>query len=257
MRSIYSAVFLLLAITAQAQTDSVRTEYKTEDESISKGEVKRFIRYITRANVEERTLIKMGIWPGVNRSPAFETENRTLRIGTEVAIAVEHKLTPSVSVFAGVSGYLNYETYAKFPSNVPIGTTINPRLYDQPERMTQTVLSGKVGVRYYYEMANRIRKGLSANNLSGNYIMAQVAEPFRETGSVRYYNQQTWEKFNYRYRTNLLINPQPRVFVAYGVQRRLGKWGYFDINAGPEILFTDGFGTRDSFQLNAIIGVGW
>lgn len=172
-------------------------------------------------------------------------------------IAVEHKLTPSVSVFAGVSGYLTYETYAKFPSDIPIGTAPDPRLYDKPERMTKTVFSGKVGVRYYYEMADRIRRGISANNFSGNYIMAQVAEPFSESGSVRYYNQLNWEKFNYRYRTNLLLNPQPRVFVAYGIQRRLGKWGYFDINAGPEILFTDGFGTRDSFQLNAIIGVGW
>lgn len=248
-------ITLLMALTAHAQTDSVRTEYQTEDESISKSEVKRFIRYITRANVEEKTMIKVGFWPDVDKSSAFET--RTLRIGTEMDIVVEQKLTPSLSVFAGVSSYLTYTTYAKFPTNVPIGTTTNPRLYDQPERMTQTVFSGKVGVRYYYEMADRIRKGLSANNFSGNYIMAQVAEPFRELRSDRYYNQLTWEKFNYRYSNNLLGNPQPRVFVAYGIQRRLGGRGYFDINAGPEILFTDGFGTRDSFQLNAIVGVAW
>lgn len=172
-------------------------------------------------------------------------------------IAIEQKLTPSLSVFAGVNGYLTYTTYAKFPANIPIGTTTNPRFYDQPERMTQTVFSGKVGVRYYYEMADRIRKGLSANNLSGNYVMAQVSESFREFNAGKYYNQLTQEKFNYRYSNNLLGDPQPRVFVAYGIQRRLGGRGYFDINAGPEILFTGGFGTRDSFQLNAIVGIGW
>ena len=252
-----SILLSLLLLTAQAQTDSIRTEYRAEDESISKDEVKRFIRYITRANIEEKTLVKMGVWPDVDKSPAFETETRTLRIGTEMAVSIEHKLTPSVSIFAGVSGYLTYTTYAKLPTNVPIGTPIDPRLYDQPERMTRTAFSGKVGVRYYYEMADRIRRGLSANNLSGNYVMAQVAEPFIGFNADNYYNQLTQGKFNYRYRTNLLANPQPRVFVAYGIQRRLGKWGYFDINAGPEILFTDGFGTRDSFQLNAIVGVGW
>ncbi|GAB3640277.1 hypothetical protein [Spirosoma arcticum] len=257
MRYNFIVVALMLSATVQAQSDSVRTEYHTEDESISKSEIKRFIRYITRANVEEKTLVKVGFWPDVDRSPAFENETRTLQVGTELDISIEHKLTPSVSVFAGVSGHFNYETYAKFPLNIPIGTTIDPRLYDQPERMTRTAFSGKVGVRYYYEMADHIRRGLSANNLSGNYVMAQVAEPFIGFNAYRYYNQLTQEKFNYRYRTNLLVNPQPRVFVAYGIQRRLGRRGYFDINAGPEILFTDGFGTRDSFQLNALIGVGW
>ena len=256
MRYNFIVVALMLSVTVQAQSDSVRTEYKTEDGSISRSEIKRFIQYITRANVEEKTLIKIGVWPDVDRNPAFETETRTLQIGTELDISIEHKLTPSVSVFAGVSGHFNYETYAKLPTNTPIGTTTNPRFYDQLERMTQSVFSGKIGVRYYYEMADRIRRGLSANNLSGNYVMAQVAEPFIGFNADKYYNQLTQEKFNHRYRTNLLVNPQPRVFVAYGIQRRLGRRGYFDINAGPEILFTDGFGTRDSFQLNAIVGIG-
>lgn len=78
MRCLQTILLALLTLTAQAQSDSVRTEYKTEDESISKSEIKRFIRYITRANVEEKTLVKVGFWPDVDRSSAFET--RTLRI---------------------------------------------------------------------------------------------------------------------------------------------------------------------------------
>ena len=256
MRYTHIIVALLLAATANAQTDSVRTEYKTEDESISKSEVKRFIRYITRANVEEKTLLKVGLWPALDRSNSYE--DRTLRIGTNVEIAIEQKITPALSVLAGVSGYLSYGMYRALSGSIGgISNLTDPRYLNRPEWITQAEFSGRIGFRYYHNMGKRIEKGLSANNLSGNYLTAQVAESFSRFNTGRYRNLLTGDRFLYRRRDNLLGDPQPRVLIAYGVQRRLGKWGYVDFNAGPEIQFTGGTGARGSFQLNAIIGIGW
>lgn len=70
-------------------------------------------------------------------------------------------------------------------------------------------------VRYYYGLSNRIKKGKSVNNFSANYFSIQ--------GSLLYNNLGT----------NLNNNPiKSQAQLLYGVQRRLNKYLFIDINAG-------------------------
>ncbi len=186
MRPIYTAVILLLAITAQAQTDSVRTEYKTEDESISKSEVKRFIRYVTRANVEEKTLIKIGVWPATDRNTTYES--RVFRVGANVEVAIEHKLSPSISVLAGLDGDWRYSKYRNTRSLYPAGTITSEVFGYLPERLSTFNVNWKAGLRYYHNMNRSIKLGKSASNFSGNYLTAQVSKPLRTYFNNQYFD---------------------------------------------------------------------
>ncbi len=50
-------------------------------------EVQRFYRYITRADVQEKTLVKLGIWPASDRGE--QSERRALRLGANAELALE------------------------------------------------------------------------------------------------------------------------------------------------------------------------
>ncbi|GAB3500577.1 hypothetical protein GCM10027341_26100 [Spirosoma knui] len=245
---------------AQAQTDSVKTEYKTEDEKISSSEIKRFIRYITRADVEEKTLIKVGIWPASDQNLQFT--NQKFRVGFTAEVAIERKITPSFSVFAGADGSLRFITYDYFQT-----PTSDPSTRYSAIKTSNFYINWKAGTRYYHGMANRIRKGKSANNFSGNYVTAQVSLPTREYVNSRFYDRTNQQELRIRRTENTFDIEMPRILVAYGIQRRLGRFGYFDVNAGPELRYAQDLSAvyapvsrpkrSVTFQVNALIGFGW
>jgi hypothetical protein len=73
-------------------------------------------------------------------------------------------------------------------------------------------LSANFALRYYYDMEKRIKQGKSANNFSGNYFSIQ--------------------------QTNLVYHPAaligvPGLELLYGLQRKLGRRGFIDVNLGP------------------------
>ncbi len=68
-----------------------------------------------------------------------------------------------------------------------------------------------IAPRYYYNLNKRIDEGKSANNFSADYISVQGEHSFHVNNS------------NYK-----------AIFsVLYGIQRRIGKYAYMDINFGP------------------------
>lgn len=71
------------------------------------------------------------------------------------------------------------------------------------------------GLRYYYNMKNRILKGKSANNFSANYFAATLNAQVRP----------------------LENDEQGSINILYGIQRRLGKYGFVDWNIGTENIF--------------------
>lgn len=255
-------VLLLLLLTnvyslATAQTpDTLRTETTTEDARISAAEVKRFVRYITRADVEERTLFKVGIWPATDRGRGTY-ESRTFRASFVGEIALERKLSPSISMMIGGEGNFQYATYRDQTFLLAYGLDKQP-IYLQ--RIRSLELSWKGGFRYYHSKAKEIKLGKSANNFSGNYITINYSQPFHRFESSKRQDFNTNKFVPRRSDTrlgNLLDSPSPRLMLAYGIQRRIGRLGYFDFNAGPQVQFGDGFGTSLSFQLNALVGFGW
>lgn len=255
MRYLYTSIILLLSMTAQAQSDSVRTEYQTEDASISKNEVKRFIRYITRANVEEKTLIKVGIWPGMGRGVDDQFEALKHRVGMNAEVAIERKLSPSFSFLAGINGYWRYTDYRLPTYDLPTG--LDPSLVRTVVQLTILDVEWKGGFRYYHSMASRMRRGMSANNFSGNYVGFTTSQALKQYRKEQLFNWVDGGVVGIKRNTGLLGNSIFRVAMQYGVQRRIGGLGYIDINAGPELLYRGGANYQLSLQLNAMIGLGW
>ena len=256
MRYLQTILFALLTLTAQAQTDSVRTEYKTEDESISKSEVKRFIRYVTRANVEEKTLIKVGIWPATINNNITAT-NRRLQFGLNADFAVEQKLTPSFSMHVGLATNWQYTEFES-PGILNLYAPMIPTRGDvYTTRVSQSDVRWKLGLRYYHSMAKRIRTGRSANNFSGNYIAIQALQPILSQNGYKSYNVIDRDVYTESARILFSSRTSLRLSLQYGIQRRLGKRGYFDVNAGPEIYPRSLRQTPNlSFQVNIFAGLG-
>ncbi len=248
------------ATRLQAQSDSVRTEYKTEDQTITRTEIQRVIRYITRANIEEKTLVKFGVLPN---SFTFTRNGSLNTLGISADLSVERKLSPSFSVLIGFDSQLltNFWRSTAF-SRISGG----PSPYWLPDRTFSLVSSAKVAVRYYYGMARRIRDGKSANNFSGTYLAIQARRPVLNYLRTREHEFSTGEV-----RTDVRSSPlgtlnTPSVALQWGIQQRLWRWGYLDLSAGPELTFYDPYqgynsnnGSRTSLALriNAIIGLSW
>ncbi|MEQ9426541.1 MAG: hypothetical protein RJQ09_19115 [Cyclobacteriaceae bacterium] len=83
------------------------------------------------------------------------------------------------------------------------------------------------GIRYYYNMQRRMLKGKSANNFSANYISSGFAygHQFHEND-----NQILWR-------------------IMYGIQRRTGKRGFFDLEMGFEHGLVEFNDREDRFTL--------
>jgi hypothetical protein len=252
-------ILLLLVAVYQpvtAQTpDTLRTEATTEDARISAAEVKRFIRYITRADVEERTLFKVGIWPATTRTDSRELAK--LRFGLNLEVSLEQKISPSLSFLLGMDAFWLYQDYKRLPV-WPGPKPPNAISYNQLLKLRRFDTNAKLGLRYYYAQARQIRAGKTANNFSGNYILAQSNVPWYATLRNDVADVYSDEESTVKFKDRQLNTQRTRFLLAYGLQRRLGQYAYFDINAGPEMLLQNSNRIPTfSFQLNALVGFGW
>lgn len=254
-----SLLYLLLLGSIQvvhAQTpDSLRIEQTTEDARISATEVKRFIRYITRADVEERTLVKVGVWPASDRFRANDT--RRFRLGTNFGIAIEQKLSSAWSFIGGLYGYWYYAEFrGPTLSSRPVNSPATP--YDFAALHTRTLeLDLELGTRYYYTQRRRASGATRVSNFSGNYLAGNIGFMAGGRSRTTAVNRFTGELIRTGSGYNTFDLSQPRFSLLYGVQRRLGKFGYFDVNAGPELHYQSPTKGTFGFQLNALIGFGW
>ena len=103
-----------------------------------------------RAQVEEKTLIKIGVLPQFGYAgyvgPAY---------GVFTQVGIEHKLVPALSVLAVI--HTNYTRLGSLSE----------------ELRMRGVLAG----RWYYAQNRRMRAGLSANNFSNQYLTIQTSRP--------------------------------------------------------------------------------
>ncbi len=91
-----------------------------------------------------------------------------------------------------------------------------------------------VGTRFYYNINNRIRKVKSANNFSANYIGL---------------HQQ-----NFLTRINDSFQYSPALQLVYGLQRRLGKYGFIDLHIGPGLQHVNG---KSQIYLHSGFSIGF
>jgi len=227
---------LLLATTLHAQSnDSLRTEYSVEMVDLSRQRMQEAFQYITRAHVEEKTLIKVGASLPL---PAWGGAIGLMGgIGTEFGL--ERKLTPSFSVQALMTGqiYRNGDIATHYSASVP------------------------VSLRYYYAMARRIRNGRGANNFSGNYLGLQVNNTLFGN---QHYDQLYFSGGVYgTRRANAYSGFELASSVAlqWGLQRRIGRRGYLEANFTVPIhpILTQRRIPRyfAPFGVTVKVGLGW
>lgn len=122
-------------------------------------------------------------------------------------------------------------------------------------------------------MTRRIKAGKSANNFSGTYIAIQVRRPIISHNLVQQYELVSQEVRRIVRDYSLAELNQPSFALQWGIQQRLGRHGYVDLNAGPDVTVYDRYspvatynnlryGTdlsrlQMSLRISAIIGLGW
>lgn len=223
MRHMYTAVAVLFALTAQAQNDSARTTYSQEpfknDTSAQRSGsrfVKAYQKFI-RAQVEEKTLIKIGAMP----TGIIGSASDKVGWGFRSEVAVERKLIPALSVL--LSARTNYWHLA------PSAEQVN--------------ISSLIAGRWYHNMDKRMRLGKSADNFSDQYFTLQVNLP-------------VWSRVRIEDPVNVLPTNVSSSWIglAYGTQRRLGKLAYLDFNYGVGYPFDRPKSVLLTFSL--LVGLG-
>ena len=207
-RGLLLGLLLSLPRLASAQTAPDTTRIRYSEETVSEPELAprqlgEAYSQLTRLQIEEQTLWKIGLnnFGGISNadSPLFAG-----RYG--LYLIYERKVRPNASVMAELApDLLRYRT-----------------LPGESVRHTLSVRSQVAG-RYYYNLNQRIRKGKSASNFSANYLSLAVGSGVgrRAQGTPFYYYY-----FNKKpaFRADLAI--------LYGLQRRLGRYGFADFNVG-------------------------
>lgn len=229
-------LLLLLALggTAAAQTqpaapDSSRISYEEETMPAPLGppvgSEPTSLSRLTRLQVEEQELWKLGL----NNFGVDEYESRF-----GVHLGYERKLSTAWSVLGELSP--DIFRYQHDSADVNTHTAVGARV--------------QVGSRYYYNLNQRIRKGKSASNFSANYLGLGLG-----AGLGRYSKLSPFYNYGRRGQPVRAV-----AMVQYGLQRRLGRYGFVDFNVGIPFLLTPDPSTDDDLlhlrlRLNLRIGL--
>lgn len=124
-----------------------------------------------------------------------------------------------------------------------LGFSMNSSLFDGGD-LTFVAHRFRAESRWYFDMRRRILDGRSANNFSGNYLGLEWAQDIRIRKSDATLPQSIYHG----------------VSARFGIQRRLFRYGYFDISYGigfreyPQTVFYRG---RVGIYTDARLGVGF
>ena len=172
-------------------------------------------------------------------------------------------------MYAGINYSLYFARYERVLLRGPLyGPNGAINQLEATDGQRDLVMIPKAGVRYYYAMAGRVKRGTSANNFSGNYVSIQAERYITDTSHRSYYNLVTGDP---RTGIDSYLNKRPIFSLFWGFQRRLGRLGYIDLSAGPSFrppkttnpLPSTSYATQIptgkslSLQINALIGLGW
>ena len=197
--------FVLLSATVNAQLrDSVQIEYSQEPLDSTRLKLEAAFRYITRATVEEKTLVKLGV---ISPLPSYFGG-----IGAYGSVGlfagVERKLLPSLSVQAAVTNRYSY--YGKLVYVYSLELPLESR--------------------FYYSINRRIRKRKSANNFSNNYLGVSLSNVLFAKAQYNGYDPvtETYSREKRSIRASGAFGQA--VVVKWGCQRRIGLRGHVDFS---------------------------
>lgn len=216
-------VLLLGSGAARAQTsptapDTSRISYGEETMPAPTGppagtDLRNGYSRLTRLQVEEQQLWKLGL---NNFGVGFDNQGSYLstRLRYGVHLAYERKISTVCSVMGEVSpDVLRYYR-------------------DSLDQRMRTALTARVQVagRYYYNLNKRIRRGKSASNFSANYLGVGLGAGLGKQSYLSPF-------YNY-YDSGPQRFVRATAMLQYGLQRRLGPYGFVDFNCGLPFLLT-------------------
>ncbi|WP_167855502.1 hypothetical protein [Hymenobacter fodinae] len=213
--------------------DSSRVSYE-EEEAQSDFNLKERYNYLVRSKVEETQLWKLGL-----NDVGFDFGR--FRYG--IYLIYERKLRTSFSVLGELNPTAQPGYRYIYDPNTNIGGLEKTRYLN---------LGAQIAGRYYYNLNKRIRKGKSANNFSADYLSASIktngAYIPRNTHNNTYSGGDPKE----------YLVEVPQFSVRYGLQRRLGRYGFVDGNLGlaTDMIFLARYPRQYYSWRSAIYGVG-
>jgi hypothetical protein len=175
-----------------------------------------------RLQVQETSLWKLGLnnvfFLPANVSREISSIPPRQRYGRYgLHLAYEHKLGAPWSALAEISPYL-----------------LDYRPDYAPDAGVALCARAQVAGRYYYNLNRRLRLGKSAGTFAGNYFSVAVGAGFGQRA----------------HETAFFFFPQSGPFarfdaaLLYGLQRRLGRYGFADFNVGFPLALSSGAATR-------------
>jgi len=191
--------------TLRAQ-DTTQISYSEEPDTLVK---QRFIdRYenVFMTKVATRHMLKIGL-SQYYQAIAFPLLDDKILNNTSLQLGYEFKFLPAFSI--ALAGHMPF-----FDLNFPVS-----------ELVKYTVMDAQI--RWFVGMKRRIRKGLSANNFSGNYVAVFYNLP----GTADNYN--------------------PKIGLKLGIQRRFLNHGFMDFSVAVHQSSYDG---GPSFSSQASLG---
>ncbi len=143
---------------------------------------------------------------------------------SQLKLEYEHKLNPSVSLNAAVG----------FQGAIAGSTFLTRNM------LTSFSWVASIEPRWYFDMAEKVRRKQAANNLSGNYIGVRL---------TTFITPSDWSNTAIAYKTNpdslITAANQSRLMsyrleLNYGIQRRLFKQGYVTFSFGGGVAMEEG-----------------
>jgi hypothetical protein len=189
------------SVMVRAQTDSTSTTTYEESVQASDFNKRERFKYLRRSMIDEPSMFKISAlpyWSGY------------YGVGATVVTGYERKLTKSFSVTGELVNYINLFKPKNYSSEI------------QYKGFWRTGLNASV--RYYYSQKKQIREGSSGNNLLSNYLEFKVDDILTYGRVVKSGKVET------------AVSSYPNLILAWGVQRRIRKLGYFDDSVGVKLL---------------------
>ena len=217
-----------------SQTDSIKTSYRQESADSSDYNYHRKYQYLDINLKDETNMFKLSI-PTFTLSHTVQGQTGINSELLTLYITYEKKINPLWSVLLDES---NTDELANSTNNFNSQFQFHSQL--------------DIGIRYYYLLKDRIKKGTSGNNCNGLYTDFYVL-------NIWYYNYNYNELngFNNIINNQLNYNLSPPVKLGFGLQKRLNNFSFFDTKMYIEYQPNSNKPGIFTFGLDFRIGFGW
>jgi len=227
---------LLIISISLIQNINAQEEVVTFEYSEETTEWQEPVHYLSRAMVEETSLIKF--------SPTTFWKNEQLGFFGGFRIAYERKLNPSVSLL--IESHNRFNTGGSTGRISLVKSPSNEEAYDLDTITYSSNFYGHldIAMRYYFLLKNKIFYGESGNNFSSFFIEGRINNfvPYNPPSSPHPLERDQAYSYNGAYLTTMI-----------GFQKRIGEFGFFDggvgIGLGDRIDSNKSIGLKGMFSL--------